>query len=115
MKGAKFILAAAALYNLLIGGTALVGSHSTNEGRIVGLLVACFGMVYAIVATDAERFKPILWAGVVGKAGVVLLVWSQVQAGLLPGYVGLVLLGDILFMVAFLAILVWPAQRPASE
>jgi hypothetical protein len=51
----------AALYNLLIGGAGLANTAAPVNDRIVGLLVLCFGIVYALVGRDAARFGPVLW------------------------------------------------------
>jgi hypothetical protein len=107
----RAILWLAAAYNLVIGGAALFGPADSVEARVVGLLVLCFGVVYALTASDIARFRPMLWAGVIGKAGVVVLMAPLVQAGPLPGYVGAILTGDALFMAAFVWILLG-RERP---
>jgi hypothetical protein len=99
------MLWAAAAYNLVIGGGSLVNRQSGREGRVTGLLVAGFGVVYAIAATDPVRFAPVLWAGVLGKAGVIALLGPAVRRGELPGALGWVLAGDALFTALFLALL----------
>ncbi len=50
----------AAAYNLVIGGAGLATTSAPVNDRIVGLLVACFGIVYALVGRDAARFGPVL-------------------------------------------------------
>ncbi|WP_296679192.1 hypothetical protein [Novosphingobium sp.] len=99
------ILWGAAAYNLAIGGPGLVKSGASREGRVVSLLVVCFGLVYAIAATDPARFAPMLWAGVLGKLGVIALLAPAVRRGELPRAVGWVLAGDALFTAAFLVML----------
>lgn len=99
------MLWAAALYNLVIGGGALFQPGAAREGRVTGLLVAGFGVVYAIVALDPARFAPVLWAGVLGKAGVIALLGPAVRRGELPRGLGWVLAGDALFTALFLALL----------
>ena len=107
LRGWRAMLALAALYNLVIGVAALHIPDANTDARIVGLLVACFGAVYALAARDPLRFAPVLWAGVVGKLGVIALILPQVRAGAaLPG-TGLVLAGDALFTLGFLAFLLW--------
>ncbi|MGN6596230.1 hypothetical protein [Sphingopyxis terrae] len=104
----RAILGAAALWNLVIGGAALAGPATSLEARIVGLLVACFGIAYAIVATDPLRLRAVLWAGVVGKAGIVALMAPGVVAGTLPAATGAILAGDAIFTLAFLVLLLRP-------
>ena len=106
LTGWRVMLALAALYNLVIGGFALLGPGDSN-GHVVGLLVACFGLVYALAASDPLRFAPVLWAGVAGKLGVIALVWPQVRASAAAPGTGLVLAGDALFTLGFLAFLLW--------
>ena len=100
----RAMFALAALYNLVIGGMALFGPGDTNS-RVVGLLVACFGLVYALTASDPLRFTPVLWAGVVGKLGVIALVLPQVRAGTAVPGTGAVLAGDALFTLGFVIFL----------
>jgi hypothetical protein len=51
----------AAVYNLVIGGAGLANAAAPVNDRIVGLLVACFGIVYALVGRDVARFGLVLW------------------------------------------------------
>src|SRR3990167_8572285 len=62
---------AACLFNLLIGIGAMLSPEASVDARIVGVLVLGFGVVYLQVARDPMRFAPVLWAGVLGKLGVV--------------------------------------------
>lgn len=108
MRFWNWVLFAAAVYNLVIGVGGLLDPNASTEGRVVGLLVACFGLVYALVGTDIARFRPMLWAGVIGKLGVVAIMGPQVTAGVLPQFVGPILLGDAVFAIAFLWLLLAP-------
>lgn len=99
------ILALAAAYNLVIGGASLFQPGAAREGRVTGLLVAGFGVVYAIAASDPVRFAPVLWAGVLGKLGVIALLGPAVRRGELPRALGWVLAGDAVFTALFLALL----------
>ena len=96
---------AAAVYNLVFGLPGLLRRDGAVEGRIVGLLVSCFGLVYALVALDPVRFGPVLWAGVLGKLGVIALLGPAVMRGLAPRALGYVLAGDAAFTAAFLVYL----------
>ena len=99
-------LTLAAAYNLVIGLASMLQRGATRDARVTGLLVACFGVVYALVASDPVRFAPVLWAGVLGKAGVIALLAPAVRRGELPRMVGWVLAGDALFAALFVALLV---------
>ena len=101
----QIVLWAAAAYNLVIGGPGLFQKGAGRDARVVSLLVVCFGVVYALVASDPARYLPVLWAGVLGKIGVIALLGPAVRRGELPKAVGLVLAGDALLTLAFLAML----------
>lgn len=114
MRDWRWLMITAAAYNLVIGGVTLLNPAATAEGRVVGLLVACFGIVYALVARDLARFRPMLWAGVVGKAGVIALLAPLVMTGAIPPGTGPILVGDALFAVAFLILLLRPLPGRAD-
>lgn len=99
----SLILAAA--YNLIIGAASMLQPGAAREGRVTGLLVVGFGVVYAIAASDPARFAPVLWAGVLGKLGVIALLGPAVRKGELPRSVGWVLAGDAVFAALFLVLL----------
>ena len=52
MTSWQIVFWAAAAYNLVIGACGLFQPGAAREGRVIGLLVAAFGGVYAIVALD---------------------------------------------------------------
>jgi hypothetical protein len=114
MRWWSIMLWAAAAYNLVIGLPGLLMPGAAISDRIVALLVACFGLVYAIVARDPLRFAPVLWAGVIGKLGVVALILPSVQAGLAAPGTGWILLGDMLFTAFFVLFLLGPARRSSK-
>lgn len=73
--------------------------------RMTGLLVVCLGVVYYFVSQDLARYRPLVWLGVAGKGGVVLLFTQAFAAGLLPAQAFAVAVGDLLFVVGFLVFL----------
>lgn len=95
----------AAAYNIVIGGSGFFRPENGPMELVVSLLVLCFGIVYALVARDPLRFAPMLWAGVVGKVGVVAILGPEVMAGAMPDGMGIVLTGDALFALGFLLFL----------
>ena len=107
----RWMLRGAALYNLVVAVPGLLLAASTND-RIVALLVGCFGLVYAMVSRQPARLGPVLWAGVIGKLGVVALLLPEVRAGLAAPGTGWILLGDLAFTAAFLAFLL---RRGANQ
>ena len=101
----RLVFWSAAAMNFAIGLAAMLAPGMDNDARIVGLLVLCFGIVYALVARDSRRYGPTLWAGLIGKVGVVALL-APTHFG--PGghpVMMVVLLLDIAFAVAFLTYL----------
>lgn len=101
------VLWAAAAFNLLVAVPSFFLPGTGVSDRIVALLVGCFGLVYAMVAQDPLRLGQVLWAGVIGKLGVVALMAPEVQAGRAVPGTGWILLGDLLFTALFLAFLLW--------
>jgi hypothetical protein len=105
MRFWKGMLWAAAGFNWLVAVPSFFLPTAGISDRIVALLVGCFGLIYALVARAPERLGQVLWAGVIGKLGVVALMVPEVQAGrALPG-TGWILLGDAVFTVLFVAFL----------
>lgn len=107
----RWFFYAAATYNAVIGGAGLANSAALVNDRIVGLLVVCFGIVYAMVGREPARFGPMLWAGIVGKAGIVALLLPDVLGGSAAPGTGVILAGDALFTIGFLIFLL---RRPSS-
>lgn len=95
----------AALFNFAIGALGMVMPESTIDGRTIGLLVFCFGIIYALVAREPNRFAPMLWAGVIGKVGVVALLAPAAMGPDGEPLIGAILAGDALFALGFLAFL----------
>ena len=96
---------AASIFNLLIGLAGMVSPEATIDARIVGLLVFAFGVIFFLVARDPLRFAPVLWAGVLGKLGVVALLAPEAfgEGGdrLIAGILSL----DVMFALGFMAFL----------
>ena len=90
MKIWRIFMFAAAAFNLLIGVGGLLDPVST------------------LVATDIERYRPMLWAGVIGKFGVVAMLGPGVVDGNQPAFLGPILVGDAIFAAAFLYLLLKP-------
>lgn len=73
--------------------------------RMCGLLVVCFGVLYAMFAQDLARYKPLVWVAVLGKAGVFAIFAYSWMQGLAPPRALGVAMGDLAFAVAFLVFL----------
>ena len=104
-KGWVLFFWAACLFNLAIGALGMFSPEATVDARIVGLLVLCFGIIYLLVARDPLRFGPALWAGLIGKLGLVGLLGPAAlkpgaDAAILP-----ILCVDALFALGFVVFL----------
>lgn len=96
---------AAAVFNFVVGLSGMLAPVPTIDSRIIGLFIFSFGVIYALVASAPNRFGPALWAGVIGKLGVVGLLAPEALgvegSGLLIGILAL----DTVFAIGFLAFL----------
>jgi len=104
-KGWSTFFWAACIFNFVVGALAMLSPEATVDTRIVGLLVFSFGIIYLLVARNPVRYSSVLWAGIVGKLGVVgLLIPVALADGgnpLLIGVLGL----DAAFAIGFLVFL----------
>lgn len=101
-KGWVRFFYAAAVFNFLIGLAAMLVPESTLDGRIIGVLVFAFGVIYWLVAGDPARYASTLWAGVIGKLGVVGLLGPNTFAADGDPLMITVLAIDLLFALGFL-------------
>lgn len=108
-KGWSWMLWGAAAYNWLVSLPVLLNLAAGD--KVSAVLVAGFGVLYALVASNPERLAPALWAGVVGKLGLVVLLGPSIAAGTAAPGTAPVLAGDLLFTAAFLALLLGPGRR----
>lgn len=104
--GWRWMLLAAAAYNLVIGIPGLLATDADIMARTTSLLVSCFGILYALVGWRPAQLAPALWAGLLGKVGVVALILPDVLSGQAPAGTGAIIAGDALFGAAFLAFLI---------
>lgn len=95
----------AAGFNFLIGLAGMLVPESSIDGRTIGLLVFAFGLVYFIVASDPLRYGRVVWAGVLGKVGVVALLGPREFSGDGASLIAAVLAADALFAFGFLVFL----------
>lgn len=117
----------AAAYNLAVGiplalsPEVFLGAAGETAGNaavdafvpLSGVLIAAFGIVYALVAIQPARMKPVVWAGVAGKGGVLALSlppWFRGEVGIDAVALSL---GDLAFTVGFLVFLF--TFRPKAE
>lgn len=105
---------AAAAFNIVIGVAGMLVPGQTIDARIVGLLVLGFGLIYYFVARDPLRFAPCLWAGILGKVGVVALLSPQAFGVGGDTLTAAVLIGDGLFAIGFLIFLLTHGDQAAD-
>ena len=74
--------------------------------RFTGFLVLCFGIGYGFVARDPQRNRAIVWIGLIGKTGVVMLFAQAWLSGALPFAAFAVSFGDIVFAIGFAVFLI---------
>ncbi|MEL6528821.1 MAG: hypothetical protein AAGK01_09215 [Pseudomonadota bacterium] len=104
-KGWRSFFWMATIFNFVIGIAGMLSPEATIDARIIGLLVFCFGVIYLLVARDPVRFAPALWAGVIGKFGVVALLGPETFGEGGDLIVSVVLALDGVFALGFLAFL----------
>jgi hypothetical protein len=109
-SGWSWMLWAAAAYNGLVSLPVLLNTNLGANDKISAVLVAAFGVLYGLVASNPARLAPALWAGVVGKLGLVVLLAPSIAAGTAAPGTAPVLAGDLLFNLGFLALLLGPAR-----
>lgn len=95
----------AAAYNFVIGLIMLSATPWASAEAINGVLIFCFGIVYALVARDPLRFAPALLAGVVGKGMVVAMLGPPNWFGGGDTSVGIIVVGDLMFALGFVLFL----------
>jgi hypothetical protein len=116
------IFAFAALYNFAVGGAMLAFPDRAAAGlglsgagapfaiAMVGMLIAVFGVGYAMVSHAPARNRGIVWIGLLGKIGAAALGASQYVAQVIPFSTFLLGMGDAVFVVMF-AIFLWRGPR----
>lgn len=95
----------AMVFNFVVGVAGMISPEATIDARIIGLLVFSFGVVYLLVARDPLRYYPMLWAGVIGKIGVVALLGPEAFGEGGDRLVAGALVLDALFALGFLVFL----------
>ena len=117
MSGWKTFFIVAAVFNFAVGLPLLIAPEVLLSmlgipvpadplfHRLSGLLIVCFGGVYWVLSQDTVRYRPLVWLGVAGKGGVVVLLTQAWLAGSVPFLAYALALGDLAFGVGFLMFL----------
>jgi hypothetical protein len=115
--------ALAAIYNVAVGGVMLAaperaaaqlnisGAGGPFAIAMAGMLIAVFGVGYAMVSYAPERNRGIVWIGLVGKVGAAILATMQYAQGIIPTSTFALGMGDLVF-VALFALFLWRGPRP---
>ena len=113
----------AALVNLTVGGAMIIGAREVAAQlgvlgpgapyaiTMAGMMIAVFGVGYAIVSGNPAGNRGIVWIGVIGKIGACVLAAMQYAQGLIPQSTFTLGLGDAVFAALFLLFL-WRGPRP---
>ena len=104
-RGWKWFFWTAAIFNFLVGIAVILGPAAPIDTRVVGILVFAFGLVYAVVAQDPDRYANVLWAGVLGKVSVVALLVTAGTSEPSSNSPAAILAIDVLFAFGFLVFL----------
>jgi hypothetical protein len=119
----RVLFAFAAIWNLAVGGAMLAAPARAAEGlgisgaagpfaiAMCGMLIAVFGVGYAMVAAQPAQNRGIVWIGLIGKIGAATLGALQYVAGIIPVSTFALGMGDLAFAAAFAAFL-WLGPRP---
>lgn len=111
-----------AFYNVAFGAamTAAAGQAAAGLGvsgpggpyavAMVGLLIAIFGVGYAMVARDPARNRGIVWVGLLSKIAAPALGAVQYVAGAIPFSTFAIGMVDLAFAFAF-ALFLWRGPR----
>ncbi|MFN8545268.1 MAG: hypothetical protein U0807_13825 [Candidatus Binatia bacterium] len=111
------LFAIAAVFNLVAGLPPLLAPAQALQAfgmaplpehlfvRTTSALVLTFGLGYWLVSRDLAR-RELVWLGIVGKLGVVVLFGHAWLRGVLPLGAAAIGFGDLLFALAFATFLV---------
>ena len=114
-RGWKWFFWIAAIFNFLVGVAVILGPAAPIDTRVVGTLVFAFGIVYAVVAQDPDRYANVLWAGVFGKIAVVALLVTDGIDESGSNASAAVLAIDVLFAFGFLVFLLTRGGRDEEQ
>lgn len=111
INGWRLFFWIAAAYNLVIGLGAFLDAAWGSPEAINGVLIFAFGILYALVAREPKRFAPVLLAGILGKAMVVLMLGPLNWSGGGNPAIGAIVAGDLLFALGFAVFLIVLRRR----
>ena len=122
----RLFFAFAALCNAAVGAAmlafadaaaGLIGVGGAGAGYVVGLaglLIACLGGLYGIVAWRPLANRPLVVLGALGKASAVVLASAHAYAGHIAHLVYLLAMGDLPLALMFAVYLARTRGAPPS-
>lgn len=123
----KWVLWAAAVYNIAWGAWVVLFPNAIFDladlplpsypqiWQCVGMIVGCYGIGYAVAATDPVRWWAIVMVGLIGKVFGPIGFLNATLAGDFPGsFIWVIIFNDLIWWVPFAGIL-WAAARGASD
>lgn len=113
---ARWLFGTAATFNILVGLSlvflrpllqARLGIEPAEGANLVfanlaGLLAALLGVIYAMIARDPDRYRPIIVLAALGKLTAVALVVTPWLRGELGPQLPALVMGDALYALLFL-------------
>lgn len=113
---ARPLFSIAALFNLVVGIPMLAAYPTVArllqlEGpptvwfHIAAAIVVIFGFAYWSIARDPVKFRPYIVLGIVGKLAFVVVIYGHWLAGSVSGRTAVLVTGDLLFALLFVAYL----------
>jgi predicted acyltransferase len=116
MTGWRLLFVLAAAFNFAVGlamffapaavmGGAAVPPSMLLVSRTAALLIATFGVGYAMVAWAPRDHRGIVVLGIIGKLSLVVMVAMMAARGQVPMSTAALVGGDLLFVLLFAAFL----------
>jgi hypothetical protein len=114
-RGWTWFFWAAAIFNFVIGIAVILGPSAPIDTRVGGILVFAFGLVYAVIARDPDRYANVLWAGVFAKVAVVGLLVTPGTSESNSNAPAAVLAIEVLFAFGFLVFLLTRGEKDGTQ
>lgn len=113
---ARPLFSIAALFNLVVGIPMLVAYPTVArllqlEGpptvwyHIAAAIVVIFGLAYWSIGRDPVKFRPYVLLGIVGKLAFVAIIYGHWLAGDVSVRLAVLVTGDLIFTLLFIAYL----------
>jgi hypothetical protein len=113
---ARWLFGTAAAFNILLGLTLVflrpmmqqrLGVEAADGvnlvlGNMAGLLAALLGVIYALIAGDPARYRPIIVLAAFGKLLAVVVVVAPWLRGEIAGALPVLVMGDLVYAALFL-------------